>query len=62
MRREAGAEGGQEDPVGGAEAVVHDLLEGEEDRGGGHVAVAGQDVPGREKFVRGDIQFPGHSG
>ena len=44
MRRQAGAEGGHQDPVGGAQAVVHDLLEGEEDGGGGHVAVARQDL------------------
>ena len=60
MRREAGAEGGQEDPVGGAEAVVHDLFEGEEDRRGGHVAVAGQDVPGGEEFFSRDIEFLSH--
>lgn len=62
MRREAGAEGSQHHPVPGAQAVVHDFIEAEEDRRRGHIAVAGQNLPGGEELFRGDLEFLSHGG
>ena len=41
MRREAGAEGGHEDPVSRAEVVIEDFFESEEDRVGQRTQAGG---------------------